>query len=236
MFLQFDDRPSDTPLVERIWRARSTRADTFVSVAANHFEVVVTRWRGDVFVTLRGPETRASSIECPAEGDWLGIRFALGTFMPALAVARLRDRQDVNLPAASGRSFWLNGSSWEYPTYENAEAFVARLARKGIITRDAVVGAVWGGERPDVSSRTVQRHFLDATGMTIGQAQRVERARRAAIMLGEKRSILDTVHDAGYFDQAHLTRSMKLLIGQTPAEIRRGERQLSFLYKTDPRP
>jgi methylphosphotriester-DNA--protein-cysteine methyltransferase len=32
-------------------------------------------------------------------------------------------------------------------------------------------------------------------------------------------SIHDTVHEAGYFDQPHLTRSLKRLLGQTPAEI-----------------
>jgi AraC-like DNA-binding protein len=46
-------------------------------------------------------------------------------------------------------------------------------------------------------------------------------------------SILDTVYEAGYFDQAHLTRSLKHLIGQTPAQIIRAEQQLSFLYNTD---
>jgi hypothetical protein len=49
-------------------------------------------------------------------------------------------------------------------------------------------------------------------------------------------SILDTVHQAGYFDQAHLTRSLAYRIGQTPAEIIRANRQLSFLYKTPPLP
>jgi len=37
---------------------------------------------------------------------------------------------------------------------------------------------------------------------------------------------------AGYFDQPHLTRSLRRLIGLTPTNIARGERQLSFLYKT----
>ena len=46
-------------------------------------------------------------------------------------------------------------------------------------------------------------------------------------------SIVDAVHLAGYFDQAHLTRSLKRLIGQTPTKIIQGERQLSFLYKTE---
>jgi AraC-like DNA-binding protein len=48
-------------------------------------------------------------------------------------------------------------------------------------------------------------------------------------------SIADVTHEAGYFDQPHLTRSLKRLIGQTPAVLLRdGCEQLSFLYKTEP--
>ena len=48
-------------------------------------------------------------------------------------------------------------------------------------------------------------------------------------------SIADATHEAGYFDQPHLTRSLKRLIGQTPAELLHdGCEQLSFLYKTEP--
>ena len=43
------------------------------------------------------------------------------------------------------------------------------------------------------------------------------------------------MYETGYFDQPHLTRSLKRLIGQTPAELLRdGCAQLSFLYKTEP--
>jgi AraC-like DNA-binding protein len=47
-------------------------------------------------------------------------------------------------------------------------------------------------------------------------------------------SILDTVYQAGYFDQAHLTRSLRRFIGQTPAQLMDKNRseQLSFLYNT----
>ena len=37
-------------------------------------------------------------------------------------------------------------------------------------------------------------------------------------------------HQAGYYDQAHLTRSLKRWIGQTPARVGRPDQQLSFLY------
>jgi helix-turn-helix protein len=234
MLLTFDDRPSDSPFVERVWRTHSERAGTFLSVAACHFEMAVTRHRGKTFLTVRGPETQATMADCPAAGEWLGIRFRLGTFMPRLTPGHLRDRQDVTLPAATGHSFWLNGSAWDYPDFENAETFVNRLVRKGIIARDAVVEPVVSGRPGALSLRSVQRHFLQATGITHCTARQIERARHATNLLKQGVSILDTVHEAGYFDQAHLTRSLKYLMGQTPAEIVRGQQQLSFLYKTIP--
>src|SRR5215813_8657123 len=76
-FIVFEDRASDSPFVEKIWRCHSERADSFLSVAACHFEMAVTRLRGKTFITLRGPETKATTLDCPAEGEWLGIRFKL---------------------------------------------------------------------------------------------------------------------------------------------------------------
>lgn len=232
MFLIFDDRPSDSPLVERIWRCHSERAGTFLSIAASHWEMVVTRHNGRTTLTVRGPETNAATLDCPAEGEWLGIRFKLGTFMPHLPARNLLDRRDVTLPEATGRSFWLNGSAWEYPDFENAENFVNRLVHDGLVAVDLPVKVALQGRRQKMSIRTAQRHFLQATGMTHSTIRQIERARQAANLLKQGVSILDTVPEAGYFDQAHLTRSLKYLIGQTPAQIVRGDKQLSYLYKT----
>ena len=234
MFLVFDDRPSDSPFVERVWHCHSERAGRFLSIASSHWEMVVTRHKGKTTLTVRGPETKATAIDCPAEGEWLGIRFRLGAFMPQLSVANLLDRQDVNLPGVTGRSFWLNGSAWEYPDFENAEALVARLVRRGVIARDRAVEDALRGVDSALSRRSVQRHFLQATGMTHSTFRQIERARYATNLLKQGVSILDVVHETGFFDQAHLTRSLKRLIGQTPAKIIGQEEQLSFLYKTAP--
>ncbi len=235
MFLNFEHRSSDSPLVEKVWRSRSERRGSFVSIAATNFEMAVTRLRGRTFLTLRGPEAKATIADCPAEGEWVGIRFRLGTFMPRLTPDALRDHNDVTLPDASSRSFWLDGSAWEYPDFDNAENFVARLVQKGMITRDPTVDAVMRKEPPRQSLRSAQRHFIRATGLTYRDVRQIERARYATNLLRQGTSILDAVHEAGYFDQAHLTRSLKLLVGQTPVELRRGAAQLSFLYKTEPR-
>jgi AraC-like DNA-binding protein len=236
MFIDFEVRLSDSPFVERVWRCNSERAGTFLSIAANHFEMAVTRHRGKTFITLRGPETHATSCDCPAEGEWLGIRFKLGAFMPDLLPGDLRDRQDLTLPDATHRSFWLDGSAWDYPNFENADTFVKRLVHKGLIARDPAIDAVLQGHQSALSLRSAQRHFLRATGLTHATVRQIDRARHATILLQQGVPILDTVYATRYFDQAHLTRSLKYRIGQTPAEIRRGERQLSLLYKTTPLP
>ena len=85
MFLIFDDdRPSDSRFVERVWRSHSERSGTFHSIGACNWEMVVTRHEGRTSLTVRGPETRATTADCPAYGEWFAIRFKLGTFMPLL--------------------------------------------------------------------------------------------------------------------------------------------------------
>ena len=166
MFLPIEHRLSDSPLVDRVWRSHSERAGMVLSVAASHIEMVVTRHRGKTFLTLRGPETKATTADYHEDSEWLGIRFKLGTFIPALLPNNLLDRRDVTLPGASTRAFWLDGSAWEYPGFENAEIFVSRLVRNGVIARDSIVEAVMHGHSQTLSLRSTQRHFLHATGIT----------------------------------------------------------------------
>jgi hypothetical protein len=235
IFIIFDDdRPSDSPFIERVWRCHSERAGTFLSVASSHWEIVVSRVIGKTTLTLRGPETKARDVYCPADGEWFAIRFKSGTFMPQLPIAQLLDGSDVTLSETAKHSFTLNGSKWQLPDFDNAETFVARLARAGVIARDSAVEAALQGDPQALSRRSAQRHFLQATGMTHSTLRQIERARHATNLLRRGVPIMDTVHEAGFFDQAHLTRSLKRLIGLTPAKIAREEQQLSFLYNTTP--
>ncbi len=232
--IAFEDRASNSPLIERVWRCRSERAGRFVSVASPHWEMAVTRLAGRMTLTVRGPETKPTWADCPADGEWLGIRFKLGTSMRDLPVSALIDRKDVDLPNASKTAFWLDGTSWEFPSFDNAETLVARLAQSGLVARDAAVAAALQGEKLTISQRSAERRFLRATGMTHTMLRQIWRARHATTLLQRGAAIVDVAHEAGFFDQAHLTRSLRRLIGQTPANIARAGEQLSFLYNTTP--
>lgn len=232
MVISFAGRPSDSPYVEQVWSSRSTGGGPFVSIAEGRLELVVSHLPDVRMVTVRGPETRATVVDCPPGGEWFAVRFRPGVHMPTLPAAALMDFHNVNLPVAEDGSFVLGDIRWSDIHAENAEAFVHRLVRTGFIRRDATVAAVLADRHQPLSQKSVQRHFHRATGLTPGMFRRIEQARLATDLLRGGISILDAVHECGYFDQAHLTRSLRILVGQTPVQVQRGTAQLSFLYKT----
>jgi hypothetical protein len=231
MLLEFEDRASDSPHVERVWRSRSRSGGSFLSMAEGNIELVVTRLPGLLAVTLRGPVSRGALVECPPNGEWLAIRFRLGTYLPGIATAALIDHHDADLPVLPNGRFWLAGRTWEIPRYDRAEDLVARLAHAGVIARSHATDAAIEGDVDWMSQRSVQRHFRRVTGMTFSRYRQIERARHAALLLIGGSSVLDAAFEAGYFDQAHLTRAVRHLIGMTPARLARVRPQLSFSYK-----
>jgi len=237
MLFKIEERPSDSPFVERVWRSHSESDGDFISIAECRWEMVVTKLQGKLTLTLRGPETKATRVRCPADGEWVGIRFKVGTVMPHLPASKLVDR-DLNLPDASSKSFWLQGSAWQFPNYENADTFVNRLVREGLAVRDRIVEAALQLQLDEQSIRTARRHFRQTAGLTQIGVRQIERARYAAMLLREGISIGDVVFRAGFVDQPHLTKSLRYFIGLTPAQIRdrNSTEQLSFLYKTEPFP
>ena len=214
-----EERSSDSSFVQAVWRNESERSESFISTAGTHWEMVWMRQRNQYTFTVRGPETRATPADLPAEAEWLGITFKLGTFLPDFPPGSLLDRQDVNLPEATGKSFWLCGSTWEFPTYENADTFVSRLVSLGLLMRDPLVEDLLHEVPLDLSPRALQYRFRQATGLTRKAVQQIQRARQATTLLEQGFSILDTAYQLGYFDQSHLTNSLRHYMGQTPAQI-----------------
>lgn len=233
MKLQIEERQSDSPLVERIWRSQTREPGELTSIATSHWELVVWQENGTSNIALRGPETRATSALIPADSESFGIIFKLGTVMPHLPASQLLNNQ-INLPLATDKSFWLYGSAWQFPTYDNVDIFLNRLIRENILIQDPLVKSILIGSYGNTSIRTMQRRFRQITGITYKALHQIERARHAVLLLRSGVSILDAVDQAGYYDQSHLTRSIKHYIGQTPTQIqgKKDSQPLSFLYKT----
>lgn len=233
MIFNFETRPADSPFIETVWQNHCESGGAFISMAVSQWGLVVTKYNGQTTLTVRGPESRATSAYCPPGAEHYGLYLKLGVYIPYLPTDDLRDGA-ITLPDSASNSFWLNGSSWQIPEYDNLEIFVKRLERHGLLVRESDVSAALHGLPTKQSIRSTQRRFLRAVGLTHGGIHQINRARYATVLLKQGYSITDTIRLAGYSDQPHLTRSMKYYIGQTPAQLLRelDATQLSFLFTT----
>jgi hypothetical protein len=221
MSILFEERLSDSPYVETVTRGRTALDGSTIRPAETCCHMVLRRLNGKVDLLVVGPWTSAGVISYTEGAELLWIKFKLGTFLPHLPTRHLLDRETI-LPGAARRSFWLDGSAWQFPDYENADTFVKRLVRAGVLACDPVVNAALQDHQDhqeEMPSRTVRHRFLRATGLNASRIRQVKRAQHAQALLRQGVSILDTVDEAGYFDQPHLTRSLKQFIGYTPAQI-----------------
>ena len=223
MTLLFEERSSDSPYIETITQGRTVSDGSSIRPAEINWHLVFVRENGRTHPLVVGPLTTAGVASWGEGAEILWIKFKIGTFMPHLP-ARDFLNGETNLPGAASQSFWLKGSAWQFPDYENVETFVNRLVREEVLVCDPVVNAALQDQLPEVSLRTVRHRFLQATGLTRNHIRQFERAQRAAALLKQGVSILDTVYEAGYFDQPHLTRALKQFIGYTPAQIIRMSR------------
>jgi hypothetical protein len=220
MSLLHQERLSDSPFVETITRGRTLAAGSTIRPAESHWHMVFTRVNGETYTFVVGPLQSSGVVAWTPDAEILWLKFKLGTFLPHLPVKQLMNRE-TRLPQAGDHSFWFNGAAWELPDFENADTFVNRLARQEILLCDPLVHHVLQGGAPNVAERTVRHRFLRATGLPHRQISQIERALRAETLLRQGNSILDTVEQAGYFDQPHLTRALRQWVGHTPAELAR---------------
>lgn len=216
----FEGRGSDSSFIEAVWRGRAGSDYAPVCPASNRWHLLFLKQDGKVKVSVEGPLTKATPVTQTEGTEWFGITFPLGTFLPAVSVRNLLDERAV-LPLAAQTSFELAGSSFQFPDYDNVETFVARLVREDLLVSDPVVKAILAGQPPEMSLRTVRRRFLFATGLTYKAIEQIERAQQATMLLEQGVSLIDAAYQAGYADQAHMTRALKHFIGYTPAHIAR---------------
>ncbi len=181
--------------------------------------MVFVKHMGGTRALVVGPWPTSGQAAWGEGAEILWIKFKLGTFMPHLPTKKYINTE-ISLPeAASTRRFWLKSAAREVPDFENVETFIEQLVHEEELVRDPVVQAALEDQLPQISARTLRHRFLQATGLTRNYIHQFERARQAEAFLRQGIPILDTVFQAGYFDQPHLTRALKQFIGHTPAQI-----------------
>ncbi len=217
MSFDYEEKPSSSRFVDVFWHTYDTSDGTYLAAADACWDMIFIRSASDIRVLLSGPSSTITPVPYRAGNRNVGIRFVRGSFLTHVPATVMVDTT-ITLPMTDAGSFVLAGHEWTVPTYESVEDFVAGLERRELLSDDPLVMAVLDGNAPDASTRSVQRHVAQATGLTESRIRKIVRARTAAGMLRRGESILDVTHELGYADQAHLTRDLKQLTGYTPGQ------------------
>jgi AraC-like DNA-binding protein len=203
-----------------VWVASglTTGSGRLVRPAENCWHMVVVRHGGQSSLRLVGPWTSAGVATYGEDAEIIWIKFRLGTYLPGQPVTGLMN-QETRLPAATDHSVWLNDAAWPLPGVDDVDAFVERLIRSGVLTHDPLVHDLLHEQGSGLAPRTERHRLLRATGLPLRQIRQVERAQQAAALLAQGVPILETTFRLGYFDQPHLTRSLRQWVGHTPGQL-----------------
>ncbi|WP_040794448.1 helix-turn-helix domain-containing protein [Nocardia higoensis] len=219
MGLLFGTRESDSPWVQSVWTCRSAAVSEMTSVASETWGLVFWEQEGRPYAAVTGPESRTATAPVPEGAQFVGIQFAVGTSLRAVATATLVDG-GITLPDVTGRRFWFDGAYRETPRPDDAETLVERLVREGVVVRDPVVAATLRGAAPEVTGRTLERRFRAATGLTQGAVRQIGRARTAAVLLTSGETPGEVIDKLGYYDEPHLARALRRYVGRTARQLR----------------
>jgi AraC-like DNA-binding protein len=209
------------PLIACLW-VRACDSDDEVRITPDGASDVI--WRRGHGTSIVGPDTTARIYPRAAGELLLGLRFRPGAGGAGIGVPldALRDRQvdareidrafdlDGDLPPATVFRRLLAAAADRRPdplvlaaAPRVAEGNVAALARELAI-----------------SERQLRRRFHSAVGYGPGTLARILRFRRFLTLLDRGRDDLaGLAFDAGYADQAHLTRESRRLAGLSPVGI-----------------
>jgi AraC-like DNA-binding protein len=193
---------------------------------------------GSVFVA--GPDTGPVQVGFRPRAQYAGLRFRPGHAPRFLGVAasELADRRvplaDLRGQRAAGiladRLAGTPDATWAAELIADAVAVIARDAAPA----DPVVGGLlaWLARRPpsaravraacaelEVSERQLHRRCLSAVGYGPKMLERVLRFQRARSLAGPGTALALVAAEAGYADQAHLSRECRRLSGLSPSDL-----------------
>jgi hypothetical protein len=198
---------------------RATGDSSFTVVPDGSWGFIVHRSGDSVAAFVTGSTTRPVRVSLRAGDEIISVSLAASAYSPERSAVSLIDKAQL-LPDAGPRKVWWSPQhKIELPTIETAGDFVAALIKREQLILNKSVAAVLAGHTPYISQRTLQRHFLQTTGMTHNYWQQIQRAQRAVSALRLGKSLAEVAYESGYVDQSHMTRWLKQIVGRTPAAI-----------------
>lgn len=223
--------------ISQYWLSLNNTSPVYAALPDGCVDLVLEVTESNQRSWIYGSTTRPTAIACRAGTHYLGIRFHPGRsrHFISLAAQEITDgREDLRalMPFPSERV--ASRIATEALFDELDEILVAALCRTPPIESyiDGVVQHIearHGNTRIDEiaarfgrSRRQLERVFLQTVGVPLKFFCMISRLRHAAdlIVHPASSSLSAVAHDAGYSDQAHMTRDFTRLAGVSPGQLR----------------
>ncbi|WP_129775345.1 helix-turn-helix domain-containing protein [Peristeroidobacter soli] len=223
--------------VSQYWLSLNNTSSVYAALPDGCVDLVLEVTSSGYRSWIYGSTTRPTAIPCKAGTHYLGIRFRPGQsrhFINAAAHEITDGREDLRtlmrFPAARVAAHIASEALFD----ELDAILIAALSRTppvesyidGIVQH---VDAHRGVARVDdiavrfgKSRRQMERVFLQTVGVPLKFFCMISRLKHAAdlIVHPASRSLTTVAHDAGYSDQAHMTRDFTRLAGVSPGQLR----------------
>jgi AraC-like DNA-binding protein len=213
------DSPSASRFIARVEQVEYAAAAVDMARPDGTWDLVFWQGRNGLMVLQTGQTDRAVPLPGEAGDRYFNIAFRPEVYMPRRPGLSMANQGHVHA-LAGRRDCVIDGQRLELPTFENAEQFVMALARHGLLEVDALVRrAAQAGWRA-LDDRSLQRHSAHVTGLSPKKLQQIVRADAAADLLKRGLKPADVAAELGYTDQAHLTHSLRRILGVTPTQLK----------------
>ena len=214
----YEYRASSSPLVSIVWSSVAEQSGTYVDAANEFWGLAFGTGHHSAFeAVLIGPSLTTRELDVQAGDHNWGVEFLAHVFLRR--VPKLDVLGEMRPLPTDGRFFELGGVRFPVPSYDRMEVLVEAMVGQGVLTGSPELARALTGEDAGYSERQLQRRFSAEVGLGRKQVAQLQRARRAYALLQTGRSLAEAASEVGYADQAHMTRSFRLIAGRTPAAI-----------------
>lgn len=223
--------------VSQYWLSLNNTSPIYAALPDGCVDLVLEVTANSYRSWIYGSTTRPTAIPCAAGTHYLGIRFHPGQSRHFIAAAAheitdcreelrtlmLFPSERVATRIASEALFdeideMLLATLSHIPPVESyIDGIVQHIAARHGDTRVDDIAVRFGKSR-----RQMERVFLQTVGVPLKFFCMISRLKHAAdlIVQPSSRSLTAVAHDAGYSDQAHMTRDFTRLAGVSPGQLR----------------
>lgn len=202
-----------SPLIDRVWYTENFADGIYIATPDCAWDLLALQLQdGTHMMMLAGQQTKYLEVPYKAGTSAVVISFTASAYLAGLRGDDLVD-ETIMLPNDKSGCFMLLDGAFEFPTFDSAEELVTAMVGAGILKQDDIVASVLEGNPKAMSSRTMQRHFHEVTGISRKALQRIQRAQDAVKMLQAGTATAEVAAEVGYTDQAHLTKDLKKIMG-----------------------